>query len=317
MNRINITGTMYPSIEVYELLSPHEPITYPKVELTKDFKYLITKDFKVRVRGFDSYFNKHELVKITKCIIEYKADRWNIVLFAKVNFALDDSKDIDIEIGVDVGTTTLAVTSLGEEMELRPLSKYRDRIEKVKTSLLTNPQNISTQTELERLERRVKNIQMDAIHKHSYRLSRYKNIIVEDLKLNFYEIRNFIDMIGGERDRRNFSFDILKQSWAILFRQCKYKVGMKGGFVEAVPHFKTSQKCCLCFNVDKRSRKGKFYHCRKCKSKIDSDWNAGVNILALGRVNNSSVRASYVMLKNVYGNSINPKYYIKRLKQYE
>lgn len=313
---IKLEGTGYPNNKAILFLENNDVTGYHyEVRLSDDYKYLTTPDFTCRVRGFESYFNKHKLIRLLNCNFVKVAGRWTVNIKAMIHYNLDTSKDIPIDIGVDVGTNTFAVTSLGTEMEINGLVKIRDKIEIVKHQLkyCDDLEEMGLQLELERLERRLKNIQTDAVHRYSNILARYKNVVVEDLKLKFYEVNDFINMIGGSRDRRNFSFDIIKQSWAMLFRQTKYKVGMRGGEVMPVPHYKTSQKCCLCFNVDKRSRKGKLYKCRKCGSKIDSDWNASVNILMLGDISNDSLKASYLMLKDAYGNDINPEYFNKRM----
>lgn len=44
----------------------------------------------------------------------------------------------------------------------------------------------------------------------------------------------------------------------------------------------TSQTCSFCGNIDKSSRKGEIYHCKKCKIKMDADHNAAINIFHRG-----------------------------------
>jgi transposase len=44
----------------------------------------------------------------------------------------------------------------------------------------------------------------------------------------------------------------------------------------------TSQKCSSCGFIHKNNRSGKTFLCLNCKLLIDADFNASINILALG-----------------------------------
>ncbi|KCZ71753.1 transposase, IS605 OrfB family, central region [Candidatus Methanoperedens nitroreducens] len=63
--------------------------------------------------------------------------------------------------------------------------------------------------------------------------------------------------------------------------------------------WKTSQRCSVCGNIDRRNRKGERFLCLKCESEMNADYNASKNLELLGLAGVYSLRS---LTNNFVGN---------------
>jgi transposase len=67
-----------------------------------------------------------------------------------------------------------------------------------------------------------------------------------------------------------------------IIRQLKYRCEEKGIALEFKNPWKTSQRCTVCGNIDKRNRKSDKFLCLECGYETNADYNASKNLELLG-----------------------------------
>jgi len=65
----------------------------------------------------------------------------------------------------------------------------------------------------------------------------------------------------------------------------------KGVRISLKNPWKTSQRCAVCGNIDRRNRRGKRFFCLSCGYETDADYNASKNLEALGLAGVYSLRS--------------------------
>ena len=105
--------------------------------------------------------------------------------------------------------------------------------------------------------------------------SKIKTVYVEDLK-NVKHKSKFAKQFNNKLQRWSYPKVLGK------FQSLCMSYGL--GFEKVNPSY-TSQMCCSCGFVDKKSRNGSLFKCTKCKIEMDADHNAAINILHRGVYN--------------------------------
>ena len=208
--------------------------------------------------------------KIKTCTIKRDGDQW----YASFSVELPDSepKEIETSIGVDVGITTLATLSDGNEIENpKTLDKYDSKLRKAHRDLSrkkTRSHNWYEQKiKLANIHRTIRNIRNDYLHKASrFLVDNYDQIVFEDL-----QIQNMVK-------NHHLARSIHDASWGMLINFTTYKAEEAGGIVELVNPRRTSQECCICGNIQSMPLSQRTYRCSKCGNVIGRDHNAAINI---------------------------------------
>ena len=125
------------------------------------------------------------------------------------------------------------------------------------------------------LHEKISNQRRDFAHKTAnYYVENYGVIYVEDLK-----IAN-MQRAGGAA-KRGLNKAIGDVSWGMFLEMLTYKAAEAGrDLVKVKPHY-TSQKCSRCGEIVKKSLSVRTHKC-SCGFEANRDYNAAVNILALG-----------------------------------
>lgn len=202
-------------------------------------------------------------------------------LFQTVDIPDVDIKDVEDFIGVDFGLVSIATLSNGKEFNSKPLQEYREKRQKVRSSV-QNKCTRSSKKLLKRLsgrERTTASIINHTIAKQIVSIAKEENngIALEDLK----GIR-FSSLKKGKKFRTRVG----KWSFNQLRQYISYKATLAGIPVVLVEPRYTSKTCSQCHHVG--NRKGKIFECDNCGNNMDADINASKNIATLGcSVNNS------------------------------
>jgi len=192
-------------------------------------------------------------------------------LFQTVEFPDEEIKDIEEFIGVDMGLVDIATLSNGKTFSSKQLTEYREKRQKVRSSLQSKGTKGSKKV-LKRLsgkERTTSTIINHTISKQIVQLAKAENkgIAIENLK----GIR-----FSANKKGKKFRTRVGKWNFNQLRSFLTYKSLMNGVKLITVPPAYTSKTCSNCFHIG--DRQGKVFKCKNCNSVFDADHNAAKNI---------------------------------------
>ena len=191
-------------------------------------------------------------------------------------------------IGIDLGLTHLAVTSVGDEYKNLKPRKAQIVIEKKLQRSLSRKEKGSqrykaAKSVLARLHRKTSNRRLNHLHQTSHRITRAKNklIVCEDLA------------VKNMQKNHCLAGSIADTGWGEFIRQLRYKQEWRGGQFRVVDRFFPSSKTCSgCGHVlDSLPLNVRQWTCPKCNAVHDRDVNAARNILKEGLRNSRSVES--------------------------
>lgn len=211
-------------------------------------------------------------------------------LFQTVEVPEEDIKNIEEFIGVDFGLTDIAVTSDGKKYSAEWLNTYREKRQKVRSSLQSKGTKGSRKL-LKRLSGKEKTTAKIINHTISKSIvasakEQGKGISIEDLT----NIR-----FTSKRRNKKFRTKLGKWNFSQLRSFLTYKSLLNGVPLVVVPPAYTSQTCHKCLHIGKRN--GKRFECENCNSVMDADHNGAKIIGLLGdAVNHPEKSAMYCSL---------------------
>lgn len=196
-------------------------------------------------------------------------------LFQTVDVPEEDVEDVEEFIGMDMGLIELATLSNGKSFSSKKLNYYREKRQKVRSSLQSKGTK-GCKKVLKRLsgrERTTGTIINHTISKQIVQLAKDegKGIAIEDLK----GIR-----FSANKKGKKFRTRVGKWNFNQLRSFLTYKSLLNGVKLIGVPPAYTSKTCHNCLHIG--NRQGKKFTCNNCNSVFDSDINAAKNIALLG-----------------------------------
>ena len=219
-------------------------------------------------------------------------------LFQTVDVPEEDIKDVEEFIGVDMGLLEIAALSNGTSFNSKKLNDYREKRQKVRSSLQSKGTKGSKKV-LKRLsgkERTTSTIINHTISKQIVQLAKSegKGIAIEDLK----GIR-----FSANKKGKKFRTRVGKWNFNQLRSFLTYKCLLNGVKLVNVPPAYTSQTCHSCNNIGKRTNK--VFKCTNTNCKvdtIDADYNASkvISLLA-GSINNPGKSTMFCYLHSLSG----------------
>ena len=206
-------------------------------------------------------------------------------LFQTVDVVEDDVKDVEEFIGVDFGLTDIAVTSDGTKHSAEWLNQYREKRQKVRSSIQSKGTRNSRKL-LKRLsgkERTTATIINHTIAKSIVKSAKEqgKGIAIEDLT----NIR-----FTSKRRNKKFRTKLGRWSFGQLRSFLTYKAALNGVKLVVVEPAYTSKTCSVCHHIGDRNNKS--FKCNNCRNNMDADVNASLNIATLGAIVNSPFEKS-------------------------
>lgn len=214
-------------------------------------------------------------------------------LFQTVDIPDTVIEDIEEFIGVDFGITDIAVTSDGVKHSAEWINQYREKKQKVRSSIQRKGTRSSKKL-LKRLsgrERTTANIINHTISKSIVKSAKQNHVGISIEGLT--NIRN-----TSKRRNKTFRTKLGRWSFADLRKKLEYKALLSGVQLVVVNPRYSSQTCSCCKHIGKRDNK-----VFKCTNKncnvdtIDADFNAAKNIALLGgSINNPEKSTMYCAL---------------------
>lgn len=227
--------------------------------------------------------------KVSSSTISKKADRYYISILAEEDFC-ENHKPFTHGIGIDLGLKDFAVVSNGTmvpninktskvkklekklKREQRRLSRKYESMKKLKIKKgEATRQNIQKKVvKVQKLHQRLNNIRTDYINKTVNEVIKQKPsfITLEDLN------------VKGMMKNRHLSKAIANQKFYEFRMKLMNKSHQNDIEVRIVSRFYPSSKLCSCCGNHKKDLKlsDRVYICENCKSSIDRDLNASINL---------------------------------------
>jgi putative transposase len=179
-------------------------------------------------------------------------------------------------LGIDVGLTSLAVTSDGEIIDNpRHAAKAAAKLARIQRICARRKKGSRSKerarAQVAKVHAHIRNQRLDHARKvAAHLISRYDVIAHEDL--------NIAGMARGL-----FAKGINNAGWGILLRCIALKAESAGKHVVAVDPRHTSQTCSGCGALVPKDLSVRIHDCPHCGLRMGRDHNAAVNICALGR----------------------------------
>jgi putative transposase len=180
------------------------------------------------------------------------------------------------QVGIDVGLSTFATLSTGEEIENpRFFKKEEKALAKVQRKHSTlekgTPERGLHRKAVARVHERVTWQRENFTHQQSRSIvDRFGVICVEDLQVNRMTHNHCL------------AKSIADASWSAFFAQLSVKAAEAGRqFIKVNPAY-TSQTCSTCGHRQKKPLDVRVFNCPCCHVHLDRDLNAAMNIRALG-----------------------------------
>jgi len=229
--------------------------------------------------GYITYRNSRRISGIPKNVtISKNLNSWDISIQTEEEIQDKIHKNLDNEIGLDLGVNNLITTSEGSY--INPIKSYITNESKIsKLNQILAKKKIGNRrfhiiNKLKKLYKRIGDIRKNYIHNITTKLTNsHGTIVVEDLNIS-----RMLSKGSAELNKR-----ILDSSFFEIKRQIRYKLFWAGGRIIEVNPAYTSQTCNVCGIIDKRSRITRDqFKCIACGNENCADINAAKNILKLG-----------------------------------
>jgi len=165
------------------------------------------------------------------------------------------------DVGVDIGYKKLIVTSENK--------KYDTGLEEVYEKIVRKKQGSKAfKRSLKERDNKIN----ESINQMP--LSEIKTLVVEKLKNVKHKSKGRIS--------KKFNNKLQRWSYSKVLSMLSLKCEELGIFFKEINPAYTSQKCSSCGFIDKNNRLGEKFLCINCGDRFDADYNASLNILALG-----------------------------------
>lgn len=194
-------------------------------------------------------------------------------------------------VGVDVGLQTFATLSTGEKIanprffktEQDALAKAQRRMEKHAKG---TPERAKKRKIVSRIYARITNKRTNFAHQVSRRLVNLFGVIVFEKLAVTEMMANHTQVFGNKLNK-----SIADVAWSQLAQFMSYKAVDAGRTFLQVDPRNTSKMCSRCSSLVPKDLGVRIHDCPHCGLVLDRDYNAAINILALGlqSVNATSV----------------------------
>lgn len=199
------------------------------------------------------------------------------------------------DVGIDLGLVHFATLSTGETRENpRHFRKAEKKLAKLQQALARKKRGSHRRRKAVHLvakaHRKIRNQRADFLHKESRQLvNQYGLIVFEELQPAHMSKRakpkqdaDGNDLANGAAAKSGVNKSIQDAGWNRFVSMCTYKAENADREVLQVNPSYTSQVCSGCGTVKKKELSQRWHSC-ECGTSLDRDHNAAINILRLGR----------------------------------
>ena len=260
--------------------SSYKGKNYCNIEIDLERKVIkLPKLKEVSIRGYRKLMTfPHKILNAT---ISKEANRYYVSVCCEENIEEKES-NFKYAVGLDLGVKTLVTTSDGIKYGKIDISKEEKRIAKLNKHLGRQNKGSNnynkTVIKLEREYQKIRNKRKHITHKITTTLVKENDLIItETLKVK--------EMI--EKGKNKLSKYIINSSLSEIIRQLKYKTAWNSKrLMQIDTYFASSQICNHCGSKNKEVKdlSVRKWICPMCKSELDRDINASINILYEGLI---------------------------------
>ena len=177
-------------------------------------------------------------------------------------------------VGLDRGVYNIVTTSDGTHYGAKDVRRVKRKYNHVRSEL----QEKGTRSEKRRIKA-ISGCEKRFVHDQNHCISKKLANTDEDVSIYVLEDLSSMNMkrLKGKSNKTKRKW-LSAWSYSDLEEKLIYKCQRNGIRVEFVDARYTSQKCSVCKTIDKASRKGNRYVCKKCGSTMHADHNAAINI---------------------------------------
>jgi len=230
--------------------------------------------------------------QIKSVVISRRANLWYAAISVDTD-KLPHVRKNNGTVGVDLGITTLATLSSGEQIKgprahKKLLNKMKRSSKQLSRKKKGSVNYNKAKQKLRKIHARVRDIRIDNLHKLTTELVlNFDNIGIEDLN------------VKGMASNKKLARHVMDSSFYELRRQLEYKAKWYNSNILVVDRFFPSSKLCSkCNKTNKElTLKDRIWQCGNCNTVHDRDINAAINIknyiTSLTKVNTGSSPGIY------------------------
>lgn len=213
--------------------------------------------------------------QIKTVTLKRECGKWYVVFVCEID--VKPLPQSDKQVGIDVGIESFAVTSDGEFIDNPHYLRVAEKRLKVAQRKVSRRKKGSKNRRkavklLAKQHHKIRNQRKDFQHKVANEIVKeYGYIAVEDLKVKNME------------QNHHLAKSINDVSWSQFFSIVAYKAEWAGRQFTQVKPNGTSQMCSQCGIKVPKDLSVRVHHCPHCGVVLHRDFNASLNILALGR----------------------------------
>lgn len=285
-----------PGYPRYKGRDRYDSFTYPQggFSLTNDSRMCLSKLGSIKMK-----LHRPVEGEIKTCTIKREGDQWYVVFVCEVE--QEPLPQSDEAVGIDLGLLHFATLSTGETIENpRYFRKGEKKLERLQQALARKKRGSHRRKKAARqvaqAHRKVANQRTDFLHKESRKLvNEYGLMVFEELQSANMSKRakpkqdeNGKYLPNGGSAKSGVNKSIADAGWHRFVQDCTYKAANAGRTVLTVNPRYTSQVCSGCGTVKKKILDKRWHLCQ-CGTSLDRDHNAAINILRLGRSQQSAM----------------------------
>ena len=210
------------------------------------------------------------------CIIRKRADKWYACFF--VEYEHKPLRKNNRAVGIDVGIENFATLSTKEKIANPRFFKIDQKALAKSQRKLSNQEKGTSERKktkkvVIRIHERIFDRRHNFIHQEARKLvNRFGIICIEKLNIKALQNRNF----------RSINRGIADAAWGQFANVLSHKAEEAGRQFITINPRGTSQRCSQCGSVVKKELSTRWHDCPICGIRLHRDYNASINILALG-----------------------------------
>ena len=254
----------------------YDSFTFPQT----GFKIVSNRIKLSKIGSIKTKFHRPIIGNLKTCIIKKQANKWYISFsVAYQNIPLPENNKA---VGIDVGLENFATVSTKEKIANPRFFKTDEKAlakaqRKVSKQTKGTPERKKVKKVVVRIHERISNRRHNFIHQEARKIVNKFGIICIE-KLNTKNIMSNQTKVFGHKLNKS----IADVAWSQFAQQLFFKAEEAGRKIIAIDPRYTSQICSQCGTIVKKDLSIRWHKCPVCNLHIHRDYNASLNILALG-----------------------------------